>query len=562
MNEGFNNEIKHDLNSLSALAVDDSPVEIRLQKLLTNVCKILQVPAAILILTPEFSLLPRVVIGGTDFHQVEKLKLNSIQAESEQCFAEILNNEAFSHASNDSLVYYDASKILGSKCDFLVVPLLAGTQKIGALLLSNPVGEIICEMKARFYIVVEQLCLLLLLFKAGNQESSTLAKITDKDWITEKFLATLSHELRTPLHAILGWANLLQHPSMDKELRSQALKTIEQNARAQNFIINELLDASYSFKKQAPLHKRPVLITSILHHVVKLLRFEAEQKGVLFSINIPDSSDYVMADPERLSQVFWHLLANAIKFTADHGTINLSAQRVNDSFEITLTDSGIGIATGFLPHIFEPFRQEESDTTRSFGGLGLGLSIVRHQIELHGGKIEVKSNGKKQGTKVLVRLPLDLRAARNSDLETKILNENGKTKYQELAGLRALLVDDDADSIEIISSVLRNHQVEVRIAQSAEDAFIKLKDWHPDIFISDLQIQGINGYELMRHLRNYNFKFHQRVATIALTAFSCPADRLKALSAGFQTHLPKPIDPSELLAVATSLVQSEKLALS
>jgi signal transduction histidine kinase len=329
MNQGFNNEIKQDLNSLSALAVDDAPIDIRLQKLLTNVCEILQVPAAILMLTPEFSLQPGVLVAGSDNDLTEKLNSYLLQKESEQYFTEIFANEAFVNYKNENLIHQDAGRLLGQGYEFLIVPLLAGTQKIGALLLVNSGDQVVDKKQTIFYIVVEQVCLLLLLFRAANRESLKISKLSDKDWVTEKFLATLSHELRTPLHAILGWANLLQHPSMNKELRSQALKTIERNARAQNFIINELLDASYSFNNQVPLNKRPVLITSILHQVVKLLRGEAEQKGVSFSVNIQDSSDYVMADPERLSQVFWHLIANAIKFTADHGTINLGSRQVS-----------------------------------------------------------------------------------------------------------------------------------------------------------------------------------------------------------------------------------------
>lgn len=562
MTPEFNREITKKLNSISELAVETAPVSDRLRKLISIICDLAQVPAVVLLLSDDSSLSPQFLITGKDEKLVQALRFLNLEEGRNEKVRHLLPANSLASPASLHPHSWQVTDAQEQTYKFAVLPLIIGRQPLGAIALATPAPEnLLSEKSSLLSVLAEQVGLLLLVFKSSPAETAKPSAPGNDSWFTEEFLATLSHELRAPLHAILGWVSVLQHPATNKETWDHALKTIERSARAQSSIINDLLEASFCFNQQLHLNKRPVAIHSILQQVIKTLVPVAEQKGISFTPTIQLTDDYVLADAERLRQVFWHLLSNAIKFTAPQGQIQLLAQRAGDNFELTLVDSGIGIASEFMPYVFDPFRQENATTTRKFGGLGLGLAIARRQIELHGGSIEVKSAGKNQGTTVIVRLPLESPFPIKNEIATEITTASevsGATKKRELEGLRVLVVDDQTDSLEIVSTILQNFNSEVQTATSAEEALDVLKHWEPDILISDIQMPGIDGYELMRRIRRDKPTFRHRIAAIALTAYSRAEDRLKALASGFHTHLSKPVDPRELVAVISSLATQSR----
>jgi signal transduction histidine kinase/ActR/RegA family two-component response regulator len=541
MTNEFNNEVKQALNSIASLAVAVTPLDVRLQALVAHVCAVLQAPAARLLLADNLLLEPK-----------------SWTAEREEGKAQILPpwdrqiEDTPSHPSCQT-----TTDPQGQTHKLLLVPLMIGNQRLGTIAVAAPAPHDWLRKKSSLLrILAAQVGLVLLVMKSAAAKTTEPHPTHNESLFTEEFLALLSHELRAPLHAILGWVGVLQHPATNRETWNRALKTIERSARAQSHIINDLLDASFCFNHQPNLHKGPVSAQSLLQQVIASVLPVAEQKGIALNADLRLAHNYVLADAERLRQAFWHLLSNALKFTPRNGHIQLQAQRTDDHFEFTLVDSGIGIAPEFMPFVFDPFRQESARTTRKFGGLGLGLAIARHQIELHGGTIEITSAGKNQGVTVVVRLPLEasllVTQPMPSDVTTRAIS-NGATTKKDLRGLRVLVVDDDTDSLEIVRTILQNCNSTVQIAVNAREALDVLKRWEPDVMISDIQMPGIDGYELIRLIRQDNLTLRRRIVTIALTAYARPEDRLKALTSGFHTHLSKPIDPTELVAVVASL---------
>ncbi|MBS1812339.1 MAG: response regulator [Acidobacteria bacterium] len=554
----FNSEVKKGLNSISALAVEQISIRTRLQKLVAIVCDVLQIPAAILLLTNNLPVSPKATIAGADEDLIQGLHQLNEQS-SDKHLANLLPATANNETAEDFFLRCQAlTDSEGRTYEFVILPLNAGTQMLGGIALaSSACQELIREKSSLLNILAQHISLFLLAVKGAQVEAPLPVPARNEAWFTEEFLATLSHELRAPLHTILGWVSILQHPATSQEVLGQALKTIERSARTQSAIINDLLDASFCFNQHTPLSKRPVPIQSLLQQVMKTLLPIAEQKEVVLTTDIRLAHDYVMADAERLRQVFWHLLSNAIKFTAKRGHIQLSAQRVGDELEFRLVDSGIGITPEFLPHIFDPFRQENATTTRKFGGLGLGLAIARHQLELHGGSIEITSAGKHQGTTVIAWLPLARHLSAGSEISRDLkpsFQSQADIAKKQLRGVRVLVVDDDADSLEIVSTILQNCNSEVQTAANAQEALDVLHRWEPDVLISDIQMPGVDGYELMQWIRRDKPTLRRRIAAIAMTAYSRAEDRLKALASGFHTHLTKPVDPAELVAVVNSLV--------
>lgn len=552
----FNSGIQKELNSISALAVENAPVRVRLQNLVSTVCDVLQVPAAILLLAEELPLSSGLLIAGKNEEMMQLLRSWASPPDNGPIKNPSLIKNLLADSGNANPYCRAVTDVRGRAHELIVVPLLIGGQPLGVIVLaSHAPQQLLEEQSSLLHLLVTQIGLVLLVLKGSFLEASKPPR--NDNWLTEEFLATLSHELRAPLHAILGWVSVLQHPATHKETWDHALKTIERSARTQRHIINDLLDASFCFNQQAHLNKRPVSMSSILRQVLKSMLPVAQQKEISFTHDIRIEDDYALADAERLRQVFWHLVSNAIKFTTRKGHIRLSAQRVGDHCEITLKDSGIGIAPEFMPYVFDPFRQESARTTRKFGGLGLGLAIVRHQVELHGGTIDITSAGKQQGTTVVMRLPLEpipLICHKTADNAALLELSNGADEKIDLAGVRVLVVDDDADSLEIVSTILQNCNSEVQIAANAQEALNVLNQWEPDILISDIQMPGGDGYELIQQIRRQKPTLRGRIAAVALTAYSRAEDRLKALASGFHTHLSKPIDPKELVAVVTRLV--------
>lgn len=546
MTDEFNKEVQKALNSIASLVVTNAPLDARLQMLMSTICDVLGASAARLLLTDKLPFSPTTLTSKFDERAAQVL---------EQWNGQVEGLPPHPHGLTLTDEQGEVHKVL-------MVPLVIGAEYLGLIILALPVhNHWLSERSSWLDLLANQTALALLAMK-----STALTNPTRNDqWFAEEFLPMLSHELRSPLHAILGWVSVLQHPVTRQEMWDHALKTIERSARAQSAIINDLLDASVCFNHQPNLQKRLLTVHSLLQKIIASALPLAEQKGVTLSSDIRLIDDYVIADDERLGQAFWHLLSNAIKFTPRNGHIQLLAQRIGDTFELTLVDTGIGITAEFLPYAFDPFRQESARTTRKFGGLGLGLAIARHQIELHDGTIEIISAGKNQGTTVIVRLPLQTsRPVTKQAIErvTQQAETQSTTMKKDLRGLRVLVVDDDTDSLEIVRTILQHCNSEVQIAVNAQEALAILRRWEPQVLISDIQMPGMDGYELIRQICQGKPTLRQRITTIALTAYSRAEDRLKALTAGFHTHLAKPIDPMELVAVVTSLAKQPRQTLS
>jgi PAS domain S-box-containing protein len=375
--------------------------------------------------------------------------------------------------------------------------------------------------------------------------------------LKDEFLATVSHELRTPLNSISGWAGLLRAGVVNGERAERALETIERSARSQNQLINDLLDVSRIITGKMRLDVGPVSLGSVIEAAVESVRPSAEAKEIRLVELLDPASDMVSGDAERLQQVVWNLLSNAIKFTRKGGRVQVRLERVDSHVEITVADNGQGIKPEFLPHVFDRFRQEEGGTGRQHGGLGLGLAIVRHLVELHGGTVRVDSAGLNQGATFTVSLPLiPVRlAAPNGKWEARNDRAAALKKLPSIAGARVLLVDDDEDGRKLVEAMLDQGGAETRSADSAAEALAILDEWLPDALISDIGMPGEDGYVLIEKLRERERESGQRrLIAIALTAYARFEDRLRALSAGYQTHVSKPVETAELLTVVASLL--------
>ncbi|HEX8494930.1 MAG TPA: response regulator [Pyrinomonadaceae bacterium] len=388
------------------------------------------------------------------------------------------------------------------------------------------------------------------------REQAARAEAEAANRMKDEFLATLSHELRTPLTAILGWSHLLRSGKLPPDTMDSAIETIERNARAQSQLIDDLLDVSRIITGKLRLDTRAIEPAGILEAAVNSVRPAAEAKDIQLDLEITQATGLVMGDPNRLQQVAWNLLSNAIKFTEAGGRVGVHLTRANSHVEIIVSDTGQGIKPEFLPYVFDRFRQADGTTTRTHGGLGLGLAIVRHLVELHGGKILADSPGEGLGATFTVQLPLIVRNAVAGDTGGAATDDasGAKPSASLLKGLRVLVVDDEEDSLDLILTVLAACGAEVKSAASAAAALAELEQWNPDLLISDIGLPGEDGYSLIRKIRAHESTRHRSIPAIALTAYASVEDRLRALSAGFQMHVTKPLEPSELVAVVANLV--------
>lgn len=367
----------------------------------------------------------------------------------------------------------------------------------------------------------------------------------------DEFLGTLSHELRTPLNAILGWAQLLQRAPLDKEGIAEAVETIARNARAQTHLIEDLLDMSRIISGKVRLDVAMTDVIDVAQAAIESVRLAAEAKGVAVQLLQDDETARVLGDSNRLQQVLWNLLTNAIKFTPRGGTVTVQIDHSDDTVRVRVTDTGRGIRKEFLPFVFERFRQEDSSTTRRYGGLGLGLSIVKQLVELHGGTIAAQSAGENQGATFTVELP----AARQSTSPRPVpLYGLSRQKQHEsvcpsplLDGVRILIVDDEADARQLVQRILEECHAEVTTTACAGDALRFLQERSYDVLISDIGMPDIDGYELMRKVRSLAPSHGGNIPAIALTAFARSEDSLQALRAGYQAHIVKPVNASELI---------------
>lgn len=369
------------------------------------------------------------------------------------------------------------------------------------------------------------------------REQSAHAQIEIASRMKDEFLARLSHEIRSPLNSILGWVSLLRNGKLSDEESKQALEVIERNARAQNSLINNMLDVSSAITGKLRLNVQPMMPERIIQTCVDLLQPAVEAKNIQLQIELDSQAGPVSADADRLRQIVWNLLVNAIKFTPKGGHVRVNLRRVRSQVEIAIRDNGVGIEPKMLPFIFDRFRQD--------GGLGLGLAIVRYLVELHGGTVQAESAGANSGATFTVRLPL-LAAPRAAGGDRWDLDYGAK-----LADLRVLVVEDDRDSRQLMLVIFSPCRADVRVAANPVEALEMLQDWRPDIIVSDIEMPMMNGLEFIRALRQREDL--AGIPAVALTANARMEDRLLSLAAGFQMHLTKPVEPAELLAVVASL---------
>ncbi|MCU1384547.1 MAG: multi-sensor hybrid histidine kinase [Acidobacteria bacterium] len=371
----------------------------------------------------------------------------------------------------------------------------------------------------------------------------------------DEFLMTVSHELRTPLTAIYGWARMLVTGQIREDQKRRAIETIERNAQAQTQLVNDLLDVSRAMSGKVRLDVQPVDLSHVVLAAIDSMQPAADAKGIRLQASLDPTAGPVSADRDRMLQVVWNLLSNAIKFTPRDGHVNVVLASRADQVELVVSDTGSGIAPDFLPHVFERFRQADAGTTRQYGGLGLGLAIVRHLVELHGGSVTVDSDGPGRGTTFRVAIPLTV--PQRSVVEEKVPGAlqagqaAGARSVRRLDDLRVLVVDDEPQARELFSAIVEHAGAEVRLAGSPRDAMAILRSWHPDVLLSDIEMPHEDGYVLMEQVTATDAG--QRPIAIAITAHSRPEDRLRALEVGFSWHLPKPIEPAELVAVIASL---------
>jgi PAS domain S-box-containing protein len=375
--------------------------------------------------------------------------------------------------------------------------------------------------------------------------------------IKDEFLAILSHELRTPLTSILGWSTLLTNGNLDEQTSKRALEIIVRNARAQRQLIDDLLDISRIVTGKLRLNVRSVDLAPIIEAVVDGLRPAAEARSIHLQAALDSRISPISGDPDRLQQIIWNLLSNAIKFTPKGGRVEVRLERIDSHVEITISDTGQGIAPEFLLHIFERFRQSDSSSTRRHGGLGLGLSIVSQLVELHGGTVTAESPGEGKGTILKVILPLISVHHELSDPDlTQTLIGKTLTDWQpSLADLRVLVVDDEPDARELVAAVLTGHGAEVVSVGSASEALEEMERQRFDVLVSDIGMPLMNGYALIEKVRQLPEERGGRIPAAALTAYAGVEDRMRVLSAGYQMHIPKPVEPAELATIVANLAE-------
>jgi signal transduction histidine kinase/CheY-like chemotaxis protein len=375
-------------------------------------------------------------------------------------------------------------------------------------------------------------------------------------YLKDEFLMTVSHELRTPLTAIYGWVRMLASDTMPRDQQLRALAAVERNARAQTRLIDDLLDVSRAISGKLRLEARPVNVADVVLAAAETLGPALQAKSIrLESVLDPDVGP-VMADPDRLQQIVWNLLSNAIKFTPERGVVRLRLARIGSQIEIVVSDTGSGIPKDFLPHVFERFRQAEAGTRRRYGGMGLGLAIVRHLVELHGGTVSAESAGEGQGSTFRVLLPARSGTPAAAPDRAEPARPVAGIPIGRLDGIHILVVDDEGDSRELFASILEAAGARVRTAASATDAVDVLRVEPANVLLSDIEMPDEDGYQLLRRIKADDRLTNGGLVAIAVTAHAREADRRRALEAGFDGHLPKPVEPSELIAIVASLATS------
>lgn len=435
---------------------------------------------------------------------------------------------------------------------YMIVPLIAREQTLGTMVFVSSKPE---RRYSRIDLMMAeelaQRCAIAMDNARLYQEALQANRIKDE------FLAIVSHELRTPLNAILGWVTILRNRTVNAVTTHRALETIERNAQSQKKLIGDILDISRIIRGKIRLNTYPVQLDYIIGAVIENVRPTAELKEIQIESILDPSVASVMGDPERLQQIVWNLLSNAVKFTPQGGRIEVRLEQGTGDLwgcpyaQIAVRDTGKGICPEFLPYVFEYFRQADATTTRPYGGLGLGLAIVRQLVEMHNGVVYATSEGEDRGATFIVQLPMIPPEQKQPPQKYRVVLDN----FPALDGLRVVVVDDCADTLELIAFILEQCRAQVQTATSVEEAIQAIAQLKPDILISDIGMPDEDGYSLIRQVRTLETDQGKPILAVALTAFAREEDRTRTLDAGFHIHLPKPIEPAELVAVVANLVE-------
>lgn len=431
-----------------------------------------------------------------------------------------------------------------------ISPLSHEGRIIGTLTIIEDVTERVAR-EAELQAQIEERSRLLSSEKLARNEAERANRLKDD------FLATISHELRNPLNAILGWAHMMRLGKLTPANQERAVETIYRNAKSQAQLVADLLDVSRIISGKLRLDVRTVDLINIVNAAIDSIRPAVDAKGIRLQIILDPAGGPISGDADRLQQIVWNLLTNAVKFTPKGGRIQVKVQRIDSHVEVVVSDSGIGISKEFLPHVFDRFRQADASITRVHGGLGLGLSIVHQLVDLHGGSVSVESEGEGQGATFTIMLPFVGVISSPQEVESDHPSQSDDVisldGLPSLQGLKVLVVDDEADTRELIQEVLKECGSEVITSRSAAEALVALEEHKPDILISDLGMPDEDGYSLISKIRALPSEHGGQIPAAALTAYARAEDRMRVLRSGFQFHLPKPVDSAELVTVVASL---------
>ncbi|MEH1916545.1 AAA family ATPase [Nostoc sp.] len=436
---------------------------------------------------------------------------------------------------------------------WISIPLMVEGSAVGGITLGFiQLQELSGEDQAFILAVAQQCAQAIARAHLYEAERTARSAAESANRIKDEFLAVLSHELRTPLNPILGWAKLMRSRKLDQATSDRALETIERNAKLQTQLIEDLLDVSRILQGKLNLNFGRINLVSVIEAAIETVRLSAEAKSIQIQTSLESGVGEVLGDANRLQQVIWNILSNAIKFTPIGGQVKIKLEQVSSQLQICVTDTGKGIAPEFLPYVFDYFRQADGATTRKFGGLGLGLAIVRHLVELHGGTVQAESLGDGQGATFTVRLPY-LQDENKGIKDAKANSLVVAAQSSPLSGLEILVVDDDADMREFLPFMLEQYGASVTVVASAIEALTALSQSQPNLIISDIGMPEMDGYMLMRQVRSLEPEQGGTIPAIALTAYAAEMDHQQAIAVGFQRHISKPVDPEELVKAIASL---------
>ncbi|MBW4679321.1 MAG: PAS domain S-box protein [Microcoleus vaginatus WJT46-NPBG5] len=545
-------EMVQRLQAVTDAAIAHLSLDELLNELLDRLCEVLSVDtAAVLLVDAESNTLVVRAARGVEGAIEQQIRIPIGQGVAGRIAAErqpvLIERDAYTQAYSPFLQEKKIQSLMGAP--LLVEDRVLGVVQAGTVNVRSFTSDDLHLLQ----LVAERVALAIdraNLYEA-EQHARTQAEAANR--IKDEFLAIVSHELRTPLNSILGWSQMLRSQKLNDAIRAKALETIERNAKQQVRVIDDILDMSRILRGKIRLNVIPVNLAGIIEETLETFKPAVDAKNIQIESIVAGSNTTVSGDPDRLQQIINNLLSNAIKFTPEGGQVKVALEPAGKQLHLTVSDTGIGIDADFLPHVFEGFRQADSSTTRTHGGLGLGLTIVHYLAELHGGTIEAFSEGKDKGATFTVKLPLTTKA-RVSQLDSKEGESEGASQdLWVLDGLRVLVVDDDTDTCELITTVLTHYGVSVTAVSSAREAFAALEQLTPDVLVSDIGMPEENGYQLIRKLRQRETIGGEQIPAVALTAFARDEDRRQAMLAGFQMHVSKPVEPAELAKVIAKL---------